>query len=194
MDIYLRENLSEAWETLRQRVVRGEVGILPTDTIYGFSGNALDENVIARVRAIKGREAPFSIIPHSLQWARLLIDESQRPIFDAHISEYTGRYTTLWTYAGGEDLLHFHLRSSGLVSIRLPDHWIYDFARQSGIPLITTSVNTHAEAPMKEIDDLSESLREALDFLVYEGPLKGPPSQIVHCYSGKPFRIDRRDE
>ncbi|MBI2265940.1 MAG: Sua5/YciO/YrdC/YwlC family protein [Armatimonadetes bacterium] len=192
MDIYTEIDRPFVRETLKARLLQGHVVILPTDTIYGISGNALDEKVVRRILEIKGRESPFSIIPHSLDWARLLIADSHRSLFDSHIHGYTGPYTTLWPYSGRLAHLVEPLRSSGLVGLRLPDHWITELASEAGVPLITTSVNVHQRPYMTFLDDLEESIRLGADLIVYEGPLCGPPSTIVHCHEGLPFRIEER--
>ncbi len=76
--------------------------------------------------------------------------------------------------------------------MRLPAHWITEFTRYAGIPLFSTSVNIHHEAPMTDMSDLPEDIRANVDFCVYEGPLTGPPSAIVHCNEGWPFRLEDR--
>lgn len=192
MDLYTTRDLPYVRETLRQRLLQGEVAILPTDTIYGLSGNALDPKVVARILEIKGRSSPPAVIPHSLEWARLLVDEEHVALFDAHIGEYRGAYLTLWRYSGRHANLPAPLHASGLVGLRQPDHWISDLAASARIPLVTTSVNRHLHPAMTCLDDLHRSIREHVDFMVYEGPRSGPPSTIVHCYEGLPFRLAGR--
>lgn len=177
---------------LKNRILDGEVGIFPTDTIYGLTGNALDEKVVEKILRIKRRKMPFSLIPHSIDWIRLIIDESQIALFDEYIGKYTGRFSTLWKYSERGASLPYHLRSSGLVSIRLPNHWITEFAADVKVPLVTTSVNIHRQPYMTSLDDLPGPIRKKVDFIVYEGPLRGSPSTIVHCYDGLPFKVERR--
>ena len=192
MDLYTPEDLPDIYDTLKQRLLDGEVCILPTDTIYGLSGNALDENVVEKILAIKGRKSPPSIIPHSPDWARLLVDEESTELFDKYISRYFGNYTTLWKYSNRFVQLPEDICSTGLVGMRFPDHWIYRFAQRVQVPLVTTSVNRHTEPYVKSLEDLPDFIREALGFMVYEGPRDGAPSTIVHCYEGYPFKVQER--
>lgn len=190
MKILSSKDIPGIYESLRNSLMSGSVGIFPTDTLYGLTGNALDEDVVERILRIKRRRSPFSIIPHSLQWVEEIIDQSQISLFEACAEQFSGKYSMLFRYSGSG--LPEPLHSTGLVSLRIPHHWISDFARFAGIPLVTTSVNVHDEAPISSIDDLSEDLLEDIDFAIDEGPLPGPPSALVHCYDGKPFRIERR--
>lgn len=192
MDIYVPEDLPSFRETLRMRLLRGAIAILPTDTIYGLSGNALDPQVVARIHRLKKKTTPSSFIPHSLEWARLLVDERQAALFDASADSFRGAYTTFWKYAGRSASLPRSLTSSGLVGMRLPDHWITEFTRSLRAPLVTTSVNVHGAPYMTCLDDLPESIRKGVDFIVYEGRRAGPPSTIVHCCEGLPFRYEER--
>lgn len=192
MDIYTPEDLPYIYDTLQQRLLNGEVCILPTDTIYGLSGNALDQTVVQKILDIKERKSPPSVIPHSLSWARLLIDEAHVELFDEHIAEYMGNYTTLWKYSDKFVSLPEDIRSSGLVGMRFPGHWISDFTRKVQVPLVTTSVNRHTEPYMTSLEDLPDFIRESVDFIVYEGARDSSPSTLVHCYEGYPFRMQER--
>lgn len=191
LDLYTRDDLPYIRDILKTRLLQGEVGILPTDTIYGLSGNALDDAVVARILRLKRRRRPMSVIPHSMAWARLLLPESALEAFDEVWPRYVGAHTMLWPYAGRRARLPARLRNSGLVGLRQPDHWITDLARHAGVPLVTTSANPSRQAYMTTLSDLSEDLRTAIDFVVYEGPRPGPASTLVHLYAS-PVRLQPR--
>ena len=192
MDIYTQVDLPDVWETIKQRLADDEVCIMPTDTIYGLTGNALSEKVVNRILQIKGRSNPPSFIPHSVEWARLLIADEDKELFDRYFTAYRGRYTTLWRYSDKMVRLPYPLRSSGLVGLRLPRHWITDFAHRISIPLITTSANIHQSPHITGIKDIPGKIKDLVDFMVFEGSLPGSPSTIVHCYEGFPFREEVR--
>jgi L-threonylcarbamoyladenylate synthase len=191
MDIYTTRDLPSVWETLGERLRGGEVGILPTDTIYGISGNALDADVVRRIHRIKGKRTPSSFIPHSIDWARLIVEDGAA-LFSGAVSEYSGAFTMFWKYCSRWATLPEELVSSGLAGLRFPRHWITDLAAAARIPIITTSVNRHKRPYMTSLDDLPPSIRRSVDFIVYEGPLHGPPSTLVHCEQGRPFPMEER--
>lgn len=192
MDIYTPEDLPFIYDTVRQRLLNGDICILPTDTIYGLSGNALDETVVQKILDIKGRKSPPSVIPHSADWARLLVDETDVALFDEHIGEFMGNYTTLWKYSDKFVSLPMDIRSSGLVGMRFPNHWISSLTGKVQVPLITTSVNRHTEPYITSLEDLPDFIKNSVDFIIYEGTRDGSPSTIVHCYEGYPFRMQER--
>lgn len=188
------EKFCESQARWHQQIKAGAIVILPTDTIYGFSGNALMDDVIEKVMAIKERSAPFSLVPHDLAWAKHLVAPSCGDRFLATCSQFSGPYTMLWpcdpescTKFG----LHKQLWSTGFLGFRLPAHWITSLAASIGYPLITTSVNRSGNPPMTSLDDLEAGIAEAVDLLVYEGPKLAAPSTIVHCADEQPRFITR---
>ncbi|MCA9790230.1 MAG: Sua5/YciO/YrdC/YwlC family protein [Candidatus Eremiobacteraeota bacterium] len=188
MKVFSSPDLAE----LARRIQRKEVGVLPTDTLYGLSGDASDEQVVQRILTIKGRQSPASIVPPSPEWLYELLTPSQRGLCRLHLDSYRGRFTTLWRCGPGAEILPFAVRSSGLVGVRLPEHWICELAAASGRPLITTSVNRTGESPMTCLDDLAPELASQLDFVVDEGLLDGPSSTLVFCHEGLPFETQTR--
>lgn len=159
----------------------GQVGVFPTDTIYGFTADARNHDAVERILTLKERRTPISCIPHSLEWARTLVALDHRRRFDDHIDNYFGRYTTLWPAAQGERAAHPLVHTEELVGLRFPAHWIREFAAKSGIPLTTTSVNRTGKEPMKSLETFDTSLEDGIDFLIYEGELENSASTIVRC-------------
>lgn len=175
-----------------ERLRHGQVAVFPTDTIYGFTADASNQQAVERILTLKERRTPLSCIPHDLNWARSLVAESSRPLFAQHIRSYFGRYTTLWPTQDGERKLHPLVQTEDLVGLRFPDHWIREFAAEAAFPLVTTSVNRSGKEPMRCLETLDPELREGIDFLVYEGPLDNPPSIIVRCDTPEFLRQVRR--
>ncbi len=192
MDIYTDIDLANIWGTIRKRLDKNEIGILPTDTIYGLTGNALELEVVERILEIKGRNNPPSLIPHSVEWARLLIAPEQLELFASYIYNFAGAYTSLWKYSDRFVKLPPPLHTTGLIGIRFPGHWITGFSHNIEFPLITTSANVHMKPYLTGLDNIPPDIKDKVDFMIYEGNLAGPPSTIIHCYRGLPFSREER--
>lgn len=173
---------------LLRRLRAGQVGILPTDTIYGLSGDASQPTVVRRIQRIKRRTNPPSLIPPSLPWAATVIAPRSRQRFASVERSYRGPFTTLWPAHEGP--LRRTL-GSRFVGLRFPEHWITELAEQLGSPLVTTSVNRTTEAPMRDLESLDPSIADEIDFLVYEGALEGPPSTLVWFDRERPRLVKR---
>ncbi len=190
MRVFLVEELEQLWDTLVARLKAGEVGVVPTDTLYGFTADASNHRAVERILSLKQRRTPMSCIPPGIEWAVGLIRPDFQQSFRTNMPSYCGAFTTLWP-SHPEPKLHNLVQTEELVGIRQPDHWITELARRSGLALTTTSVNVTGEPPMRSLEDLSHDLREGIDFLVDQGPLEGAPSTLVRC--DQDFKQQRRE-
>jgi len=188
MDVYAGSDLPFARAELIRRLALGQVGILPTDTLYGLSGDATQTAVVRRIQRIKRRRNPPSVIPSSVDWALDAVAPRSRERFRATEPRYRGAFTTLWPAA---NVPLQRTLGSRFIGLRFPDHWITGFTEELGVPLVTTSVNRTTRAPMRDLESLDAGIAEEIDFLVYEGPLEGPPSTLVWCNAKTP-RLVRR--
>jgi L-threonylcarbamoyladenylate synthase len=177
-------------ETLCARLRAGDVGILPTDTLYGLSGNALDARVVRRIARLKRRNRPATMVPPDVKWAQSLVAERHR----ARLPRLLRTGETLlvpFAPAAGALLPAAALTKGGYVGLRQPKHWIADIAKRAGIPLVTTSVNLSREPPMTSLDDLAPSMKDGVDLIVYAGPLERRASPIRKLGGARSERVVR---
>jgi L-threonylcarbamoyladenylate synthase len=147
----------------------GEVFVYPTDTIYGFGGNALSEKTIQKVYELKKRplSMPVSLLVRNIK----MLEEY------AHISEMTGKIIehflpgalTLVLPAGKKDLSPHFYSDGDFLGFRMPDH---DFCRSmmknvSG-PVITTSVNISGSPELRTIGDIEKYFGQSVDLFIYD--------------------------
>src|SRR5687768_17750966 len=75
----------------------GAVVLMPTDTIYGLHALALDEQAVARVAEIKGREEtkPFVVLAASIDQLQVLGISAERDVIDALASIWPAPLTAI---------------------------------------------------------------------------------------------------
>jgi len=154
------------------------VFIYPTDTIYGIGCNAMNKIAVGRIRKIKQRpNNPFSVIAPSKEWIfeNCEVNDAEKK----WIEKLPGPYTLILKIKKGcvAENVAPGLKTLG---IRIPKHWFSAFADESGIPIVTTSVNRSQSDFMTSLDDLDDEIKSSVDFIVYEGILKGKPSTVVN--------------
>ena len=71
METLTKTELEIKFEEISQRIKEGTIFIHPTDTIYGISCNAANENAVKKIRDLKKRpETPFSVWAPSIKWIK----------------------------------------------------------------------------------------------------------------------------
>jgi len=163
--------------------LRTSVFIYPTDTIYGIGCNALDEELVHKVRAIKKRHAmPFSVIAPSKEWIRhhcILPPEGEE-----WLDRLPGPYTLVLRLKDPESIPSAVNMGLDTLGIRIPDNWFSDVVAELGLPVVTTSANLTGEDHMTALENINPIIRKNMDIIFYVGELKGRPSTIVRLDTG----------
>ncbi|MBU0979557.1 MAG: L-threonylcarbamoyladenylate synthase [Nanoarchaeota archaeon] len=162
----------------------GTLFIYPTDTIYGIGCDATNEGAVEKLRALKEqKDRPFSVIAPDLAWIEdncTIIDGSED-----WLKKLPGPFTLI-----------FQLKKPGCVAkavnlggktlgVRLLDHWIQEFVKEYGRPIVTTSANKVGKIFMTSSEDLDPDLAQGISLLVYEGEKEGSASNIVDLSTTK---------
>ena len=165
-------------DNILQSIIDGAVFIHPTDTIYGIGCNAQISSSVKKVRELKSRiKNPFSVIAPSLEWVRencIVSSEGEQ-----WLKKLPGPYTLIFKLKNDKCVAKDVNVGFKTIGIRIPKHWIAKVAAEGEVPVVTTSVNKSGEEYMTSLDDLDDSLKEGIDFVLYEGEKEGKPSKLV---------------
>jgi L-threonylcarbamoyladenylate synthase len=117
--------------------IKGEIAIIPTDTVYGVVARASDQLAVARLYELKHREAK----PGTLVAANVgqLVDMGIEREYLAAVEKYwPGAVSVIIPCNRSLAYLHQGINS---LAIRIPDDvWLHDLLEQTG-PLLTSSAN-----------------------------------------------------
>jgi L-threonylcarbamoyladenylate synthase len=154
----------------------GKVGLLPSDTIYGLSAIALNENAVKKVHRLKDRSGhkPFIVlISDTPQLEVLGIESTQAKIVKNY---WPGALSVIFASKTIPSWLQLGSRS---LAIRMPaNQKLCDLIAKTG-PIISTSANLEGEKPANSAKEAQEVFGEQLDFYVDIGKLEGEPSTLV---------------
>lgn len=161
--------------------------LMPTDTIYGLHGVASDANAVAKIAAMKGRDAgkPFVVLGASieqLESAGCVIPDVLRSLWPAPL---TAIVPLLRPIAAS--------RGAATLATRVPDlAWLHELLVATG-PLVSTSANRSGEPPVAEPAELACDLHDGLDAIIDGGRCEGKASAIVD-FSGTEPRFIREGD
>ncbi len=139
----------------------GEVVGLPTETVYGLAGNALDGRAVARIYEVKGRPARNPIIVHvaSIAMARECV--AQWPAAAARLARAFWPGPLTMVLPRSEAIPDVVTAGGPTAGVRWPSHpFIQAVIRQCGFPVAAPSANlsnclspTRAEHVRKYLGD-----------------------------------------
>ncbi len=171
-------------------VRRGEIVVLPTDTVYGIGCDAFDATAVASVLAAKGRgrDMPPPVLIPTARTAQGLA--TQVPDYAQRLMErfWPGPLTLVLK---AQTSLHWDLgETNGTVALRVPDHELaLELLGDIG-PMAVTSANTTGAPAARTVDEAQGMLGESVGVYLDGGPAgEGQPSTIVDCTGETPVTL-----
>ena len=167
-----------ALEVLR----KGGVILYPTDTIWGLGCDATNEKAVARVYEIKKRcEAKaLVVLAENLDMVARYVKEI--PPIAIDLIEVNDVPMTI-IYPEGQGLAPNVMAEDSSVGIRIPSHeFCQTLLHKFRKPLVSTSANISGEPSAKMLQDVSDEIRSAVDFVVpgrFAKDSTGKASQIL---------------
>ncbi len=167
------------------KLASGSIGILPTDTLYGFVASALLPESVERLYEMRGRDEKKPCIV-------LLADRTDITRFVRVLSsEEDALLDTLWPGAvsvilsGFSEQFSYLHRGTESIAFRVPDiPELRDMLRISG-PIIAPSANPEGMKPAETIEEAESYFGDRADFFVDGGKLSGLPSTVVKIENGR---------
>ena len=175
-------SLSAAVSALR----RGQLVVLPTDTVYGVAADAFSVPAVAALREAKGRgrDVPVPVLVGSWQALDGLAaapDDRLRRLVETF---WPGPLTVV---VRAVSTLAWDLgETRGTVALRMPLHPVaLDVLVETG-PLATSSANRHGSPPARDAARAQEALGTAVAVYLEAGPSADlTPSTVVDCSGGR---------
>jgi L-threonylcarbamoyladenylate synthase len=161
-------------------VQRGQLVVLPTDTVYGVGADAFEPGAVERLLAAKGRgrDMPPPVLVSSAGTLDALAVGV--PAYAQALVEqlWPGPLTLVCKQ---QPSLRWDLgETRGTVAVRMPDHPVaLELLERTG-PLAVSSANKTGMDAATDADQAEEMLGEAVEVVLDAGPTPGPvPSTIV---------------
>ncbi len=171
-------------------VRRGDLVVLPTDTVYGIGCDAFDAGAVASVLAAKGRgrDMPPPVLIPTARTAQGLA--TQVPDYAQTLMErfWPGPLTLVLK---AQTSLHWDLGdTNGTVALRVPANEVaLELLGEIG-PMAVTSANTTGDPASRTVDDAVAMLAESVAVYLDAGPSSdGEASTIIDCTGESPVTL-----
>lgn len=167
--------------TARQLLLQGKLVAIPTETVYGLAGNALEPDVVARIFEVKGRPRFDPLIVHVASWEKALtyIQDVPHPAEILARNFWPGPITLLLP----RKPVIPDLVTAGLdrVGLRCPDHpSTRELLEQLPFPLAAPSANPFGYVSPTTAEHVQLRLGRRIPYILNGGPCRvGIESTIV---------------
>ncbi|WP_163547726.1 L-threonylcarbamoyladenylate synthase [Candidatus Frankia nodulisporulans] len=168
-------------------VGRGELVVLPTDTLYGLGADAFDSAAVAALLAAKGRgrDMPVPVLIGAWRTLDGLIDRVTPQVRDLIQAFWPGGLTVVVRHVPS---LRWDLGDArGTVAIRMPLHPVaIELLGRTG-PMAVSSANISGQPPAATADNAVAQLGGAAEVYLDGGRcVAATPSTIVDCTGDVP--------
>lgn len=175
--------LTDAASTVR----KGELVVMPTDTVYGIGADAFTPSAVTELLAAKGRgrDMPVPVLVGTVRAANALVQDLG-PYGQDLIDAFWPGPLTLICQANRS--LSWDLGDAkGTVAIRMPLHAVaLDLLKNTG-PMAVSSANRSGAAPATTVAEAEEQLGDAVAVYLDGGPCTDrTPSSILDLTTAVP--------
>lgn len=157
----------------RQAIGRGELIVLPTDTVYGIAADAFTPDAVQRLLDAKGRgrQSPPPVLVANTAGLGALAAEVVAPVSALAEAFWPGALTIVLQANPG---LSWDLgETGGTVALRIPDHTLaLELLRETG-PLAVSSANTTGDPAARTAAAAQEMLGDSVSVYLEHGETGG---------------------
>ncbi|HVM76875.1 MAG TPA: L-threonylcarbamoyladenylate synthase [Candidatus Paceibacterota bacterium] len=168
---------------------KGAIGVLPTDTIYGIVGSALNKKAIERIYRLRKRSPKKPVIVligslHDVKKFGVALSPDIKKTLSTVWPNQVSVILPVGTASARRKFSYLH-RGTNAIAFRLPKPlWLRQLLTASG-PLAAPSANVEGEPPAKTIKEAKGYFGDRVDFYVDAGKRVSEPSTLVGVEGGK---------
>jgi L-threonylcarbamoyladenylate synthase len=181
-------------ENLVKILKQGSVVVMPTDTLYGIVGSALNKGTVERIYELRKRnsEKPCIILIsgiEELQKFSITLTSEQKMELEKMWSP-DSEPTSVVLDCPDEKFTYLH-RGTNTLAFRVPaSNELRNLLHNSG-PLIAPSANIEGQNPSKNIKAASAYFGEKVDLYVDGGGVEGKASRVIKLHKDGSISILR---
>ncbi len=171
---------------------KGKVGVMPTDTIYGIVGSALNPETVEEIYTLRKRDKdkPFIILISSivdLKKFEVKLTKEQKDFLEKNWPNPLS--VILIVNAVEFEYLH---RGKNSLAFRMPkDEKLLELLKQTR-PLVAPSANFAGVKPAETQEEAKKYFGSRAAFYVDGGKLKSKPSTVIQLYEDGSYLVLRK--
>lgn len=175
-------------ENLAHILNTGGVAVIPTDTLYGLVGSALDKKIVEKIYTIKKRTPtkPPIILVSSIEDIRqfgVVFDTKTEVMLNQYWPGKVSIILPIHKVEPCEKFEYLH-RGGNTLAFRVPNKKdLLELLKQTG-PLIAPSANPEGEKPAETIEEAQKYFGKNVDMYIDGGKISSEPSTLIEIKDG----------
>jgi len=182
-----KDELAAGLTDAASAVRRGELVVIPTDTVYGIGCDAFNTRAVAALLEAKGRgrDMPAPVLVGTVSAATALVQGLGTHGQDLIDAFWPGPLTLI--FRANPSLAWDLGDTKGTVAVRMPMHQVaLDLLRETG-PMAVSSANRSGQPPATTVEEAEEQLGDSVAVYLDGGPCAdNVPSTIVDLTTAVP--------
>lgn len=182
---------SDALKEAAQIIKMGGLVAMPTETVYGLGGSALDKDAARKIYAAKGRPSDNPLIIHVCSKEQLFeytqdVQDYAKKLIDAFMP---GPMTIILNKA--ECIPNEVTAGLNTVAVRFPIHPVAkELIRLSGVPIAAPSANLSGKPSPTKAEYVADDMMGRIDCIIDGGSCEvGIESTIVYAVGDHPILL-----
>ncbi|MEU0559696.1 L-threonylcarbamoyladenylate synthase [Dactylosporangium sp. NPDC006015] len=171
-----------------EAVGRGDLVVMPTDTVYGIGADAFKSWSVTALNNAKGSSAPVPVLVgsrHTLDGLVFGLPQAARDLVDAF---WPGALTIVVEHAPS---LQWDLGGDGTVAVRMPLHPIaLEVLRETG-PMAVSSANKQGQPAAETAAEARDQLGYSVSVYLEGGPCPEPVASTIISVTNSEHRVLR---
>jgi len=188
---YDKDDMKQALETLKA----GGLILYPTDTIWGIGCDATNPEAVEKIFALKGRDKGKSMIVLLGNDYQLEAYVQEVPEVAYQLIEVADKPLTI-IYNKAKNLAPNVVAEDGSIGIRVVQHaFCEELIQRFRKPIVSTSANISGEATAQNFSEISEEIKDGVDYVVQYGQMdmsKHQASTIMKIDASGKFEFIRK--
>jgi len=172
-------------QNLVNGILKGDLAILPTDTLYGIHASALNKDSVEKIYKIKKRSLnnPLIILISSLSDLKRFEINIDEKIEEFLNEKWPGKLSVILP-CKSESFEYIH-RGKKSLAFRIPDKInLKELIERTG-PLVSTTVNIEGQKPATTINEARKIFKENVSYYIDVGKLESKPSTLLTVKNGE---------
>lgn len=163
-------------------IKEGKIGVMPTDTIYGIVGSALNPRTVQDIYLIRDRDSskPMIILISSLEDLKkfnIFLSPEQKE----YLQKIWPNPVSVILPCSDQVFVYLH-RNKNSLAFRLPKNEdLLKVLKETG-PLVAPSANPEKQKPAEDIEEAKKYFGDKISFYLDGGKIQSKPSTVLQLY------------